>query len=169
MNRLSLNLSPIRKTERVLFGFLEPSFTLSRLEEKDDKSNGQWMADRSWSEGSVKWWGVVCPSGFGLPLGPVPPSCVRVRTARTFSLTDGGWVKYALKKENTGSSISVTTVLPSSFLSIHQPSRVVAGGRGTLARPDSGGNTPELARLRHDSGWCLFFLDCMSTALLHSK
>ena len=38
------------------------------------------------------------------------------------------------------------------LLPLEGPSGVFAGGRGTLARPDSGARTPELARPRHNSG-----------------
>ncbi len=35
---------------------------------------------------------------------------------------------------------------------LERPSGVFAGSRGTLARPDSGARTPELAKPRHNSG-----------------
>ena len=35
---------------------------------------------------------------------------------------------------------------------LERPSRVLVGGRSTLARPGSWGDTPELARPRHNSG-----------------
>lgn len=38
------------------------------------------------------------------------------------------------------------------LLPLERPSGVFAGGRGTLARPDSGARTPELTKPRHNSG-----------------
>jgi hypothetical protein len=57
-------------------------------------------------------WQVHVASAFPLAL----PSRVRVRTARTFRLTEEGWVRYAQKEENAGLIINVTTVLSSSGL-----------------------------------------------------
>src|SRR5208283_1413989 len=110
---------------------------------------------------------VACPCRFNLPLGPLLPGCVRVRTARTFWLTEGRSVMYAQKQGKRGFLISVTTVLPAS------------GRVGHLLRPFLGpvGRSLCPSRVPKRSKWqdrriirarlygrlsCIFLIDQMS-------
>jgi hypothetical protein len=60
-------------------------------------------------------------------------------------------MRYTAQAGKIGVFSNMTTVLPSSgLLNDHPGSLQVAGG--TLARPDSGARTPELAKPLHNSG-----------------
>ncbi len=71
--------------------------------------------------------------------------------AEKFWLTDAPGVRYAQKEAKSGFFSNETTVLRSSCLG--GPSGVFEVARSTLPRSDSGANTPELARLRHNFGY----------------
>jgi hypothetical protein len=80
---------------------------------------------------------VVCPCGFSLPLGPVLLSCVRVTNAVEKTVdqaTEGEIGSQTGKKAPFHQRDDGLAVL----MAREGPYGVVAGGRSTVAKPDSG-------------------------------